>query len=164
MPDVAFDPQQVLKQVRQEQETRLAELRQAVAGLPEEKAGEKLATGAWSVKEALAHLILSERFTQRWFADLIVGTTAGQAGGNPTAAPEMLAAVIAGASTTEALLVRLEREMEETVAIFAALRPEIIAMKARYRAMGHSLLTSIHIQSHIDQIRAAVAAIAEGKV
>jgi hypothetical protein len=38
----------------------------------------------------------------------------------------------------------------------SAFRPEVVAMKARYRAMANSLLSGLHIQSHINQIEATI--------
>ena len=115
----------------------------------------------WSVKQILAHLSSSERFRQHWFADMIMGSTPGQYGGNPTALPEVLGATLNAAPTVEALLARLEDDFEETLVLFNALRPEIVAMKARYRAMASSLLAGFHLRDHIAQIRRTIAAISD---
>jgi hypothetical protein len=159
MPQVSFDPQKVVQQVREERAAMLRDLRAAVAGLSDEEAEKAPEVGEWSVKDTLAHLSLNERLTQCWFADVIVGSTAGQVGGNPAAAPETLAMTLAAARTVAALLDRLETDMAETVALFAALRPEIVAMKARYRAMATTLLAGFHIRDHTNQIRATIDAV-----
>ncbi len=159
MPDIAFDPQQMVERARREQAIVMTELRQLLAGLTEAEAAEKPSGGEWSVKETLAHLSLSERYTQHWFTDVIVGTTGGQSGGNPTAAPEMLGMTLAAAPTVEGLLERLAQDMEETLALFAALRPEIVANKARYRAMASSLLGDFHTRDHVAQIKETIKAI-----
>jgi len=159
MPEVSFDPQQMVEQVRGEQAVILTDLRQVLAGLSEADAEKRLSVDEWSVKETLAHLSLSERFTQRWFADVIVGTTGGQFGGNPTVVTEMLAMTLAAAPTVDALLKRLENDMAETLALFAALRPEIVALKARYRAMASSLLGDFHARDHVKQIKATIKAV-----
>jgi uncharacterized protein YndB with AHSA1/START domain/uncharacterized damage-inducible protein DinB len=160
MPEVSFDPRQVVAQVREEQATLMDELRQAVTGLSEEEAGKKPSDGEWSVKETLAHLSVSERLLQRELADLIVGTTAGQYGGNPTVVAECLAMTLAAAPTVEALLARFEQDMEETRALFAALRPEVVAMKARYRAMANMMqFWLFHTREHLHQIKATLGAL-----
>jgi uncharacterized protein YndB with AHSA1/START domain len=159
MPEVSFDPQQMVEQVRGEQAVVLTDLRQVLAGLSEADAEKRPSADEWSVKETLAHLSLSERFTQRWFADVIVGTTGGQFGGNPTAVTEMLTMTLAAAPTVDALLKRLENDMAETLALFAALRPEIVALKARYRAMASSLLGDFHTRDHVKQIKATIKAV-----
>lgn len=158
MPEVSFDPEEVVQQVRKGQAVILDDLTQAVAGLSEEEAEKRPSHDEWSVKEILAHLSLSERSTQGWLADVIVGTTSGQVGGNPTAVPEALAMVLAAAPTVEALLDRLQVEMYETLALFAAIRPEVVAMKARYRAMANSVLLGFHTRDHVTQLKATIKA------
>ncbi len=159
MPEVPFDKREVVEQVRKEQAAGLAALRDVVSRLSEQQADQRPGADAWSVKETLAHLSLSERFTQQWLADVIVGNTPGQVGGNPAAASESIAMTLAAAPTVEALLRRLESDMEETLALFSALRPEIVLMRARYRAMASYLLSDYHIKEHLTQIQAAITAL-----
>lgn len=156
IPEISFDPQQVVERAREARAGFLQELRHLFAELTEQEASERPSADEWSVKEILAHLSLNERFSQRWFADIVVGTGAGQSGGNPTAVPEALAMTLVAAPTVEALLDRLEHDMGETLAMVSAFRPEVVAMKARYRAMANSLLSGLHIQSHINQIEATI--------
>jgi uncharacterized protein YndB with AHSA1/START domain len=160
IPEISFDPQEVVAQVREEQAAVMTELRQALDGLTEEDAGERPAPGEWSVKETLAHLSHNERATQQWFCDIIVGTTPGQSGGNPTVVPEIFGMVFAAAPTVEKLVARLEQDMEETLALFGALRPQIVAMKARYRQMASYLhYWSFHTREHLEQMKAAIEAV-----
>jgi hypothetical protein len=49
--------------------------------------------------------------------------------------------------------------MQETLALFGALRPEIVAMKPRYRAMASSLILDYHIRDHVNQLKTTIAAI-----
>jgi uncharacterized protein YndB with AHSA1/START domain len=160
IPEISFDPQQVVEQVHAEQAAVMAELRQALAGLSEGEAGKRPAPDEWSVKETLAHLAQNERATQQWFCDIIVGTTPGQSGGNPTTIPEIFGMVFSAAKTVESLMARLEQDMEETLALFGALRQEIVAMKARYRQMaGYLHSWSFHTRDHLEQIKAAIEAV-----
>ena len=162
IPQVSFDPQQVVGEVREERAAALHDLRQALADVSEEEAGKRPSADGWCIKEILAHLSLSERFTQRWFADIIAGSTEGQSAANPTALPEALAMTLMAAPTVEALLDRLEKDMEETLVFFAALRPKVIAMKARYRAMASSLILGFHFRQHANQIKAAIEIVKKG--
>jgi uncharacterized protein YndB with AHSA1/START domain len=155
-PDVPFDPQQVVEEAREQRGTFLRELREALAGLSDEEAGKRPSADEWTIKETLAHLSVNERFTQRWFADLIVGSTSGQFGGNPTVVPEVLAMTLTAAPTVEALFERLAADMDDTLALFLALRPQIVAMKARYHLMARSLLLGSHARSHLSQIRTTI--------
>jgi hypothetical protein len=50
--------------------------------------------------------------------------------------------------------------MEETLALFGALRPQIVAMKARYRQMASYLhYWSFHTREHLEQMKAAIEAV-----
>jgi uncharacterized protein YndB with AHSA1/START domain len=156
--DVPPSPEQAVTRARAVRGDFIAELRVLVSGMTAEQAKRKATRHAWSVNETLAHLSVSERFFQRWCADIIVGNTRGQVGANPAATPELLATALGANPTPEALVDRLEREMEETHALYAALRPEVVAMKARYRLLVIALLSDLHLREHIEQIRAAAAA------
>ena len=155
-PQIPLDLQQAVERARESHCGLIAELRALVADLTDEKASRKTESDDWSIKETLAHLSVSERFLQRWCADMIVGNTRGQIAGNATAAPELLAMTLSAVPTVGALVQRLEQDMQETRALFAALRPEIVAMRARYRLMVGALLDDLHVRDHIEQIRAAV--------
>jgi uncharacterized protein YndB with AHSA1/START domain len=156
--EIPSSPEQAVERARALRGELIAELRTLVSGLTEEQANRRPAAHAWSVSETLAHLSVSERFFQRWCADIIVGNTRGQVDANPTATPELLATALGANPTAEALVDRLEREIEETHALYAALRPEVVAMKARYRLLVVALLSDLHLRDHIEQIRAAAAA------
>jgi uncharacterized protein YndB with AHSA1/START domain len=160
IPKVSFDPRQEVERARKEQAAVSADLRQALQGLSEAEAGKRPSPDEWSVKETLAHLSNAERLLQHWFCDIITGTTFGQRGSNSNQVPEMFAKVFAVAPTVEALVSRWEREMEESLALFAALRPEIVAMRARYRQMADMLqLWTSHAREHLEQIRATIETI-----
>ena len=159
MPEVSFDPHDVAARIGSRQAALLTQVRQAVARLSDEQTRRRPTADEWSIVEVLAHLSLCERFTQGWLADTIVGTTPGQTGGNRTALPEMLAMTLAAAPTVETLLSRWENDMEETRALFAALRPAIVDNKARYHAMASNLLLDFHVRDHVNQIEVAVDAL-----
>jgi uncharacterized protein YndB with AHSA1/START domain len=155
--EVPSTPEQAVERARALRGDLIAELRALVAGLTEEQANRKPDRHAWSVNETLAHLSVSERFFQRWCADIIVGNTRGQVDANPATTPELLATALGGDPTPEGLIDRLGREVEDTHALYAALRPEVVAMKARYRLLVMALLSDLHLRDHIEQIRAAAA-------
>jgi uncharacterized protein YndB with AHSA1/START domain len=154
-PEIPSDPGQLVERARALRGAFIAELREIVAGLTDAQAATKPGGDGWSVAETLAHLSLSERFLQRWCADVIEGNTRGQSAGNPTATPELLAMTLSATPTPEGLVNRLEQDIEETHALFAALRPSIVARRARFRVMATALLDDLHLRDHLDQIRAA---------
>jgi hypothetical protein len=157
-PEIPADPETVVTRARAMRGDLIAELRDLVSALTAEQGNRRATPNAWSINEALAHLSVGERFFQRWCADIIVGNTRGQASANPSVIPELLATALSHNPTPAALVDRLEREMEETHALYAALRPEVVAMKARYRLLVTALLSDLHLRDHIEQIRAAVGA------
>jgi uncharacterized protein YndB with AHSA1/START domain/uncharacterized damage-inducible protein DinB len=157
--DIPFDPQRTVDRAQETHAAALEQLRRAVAGLSDEDASKKPAPGEWSVKEILAHLSADERAKQHWFADVIAGNTAGQFDENPTALPELVTMTMFSAPTVEALLARLEIDMSETRALFGSLRPEIVSMKGRYRAMAEALLNEVHYRGHARQIKDTIEAI-----
>jgi hypothetical protein len=159
MPEIPSSPDMVVAAARERWDRNYRALREAVSGLPADTVTRRPTPDAWSVAEILAHLSVNERFVHRRLADIISGATQGQAGEDPTALPEMLAATLASAPTAERLLERLQDDVEQTLAIFGALRPEVIAMKARYRAMASLLLVDFHIQDNLAQIKATVDAL-----
>jgi hypothetical protein len=159
MPKVDFDPQQLVARVQPQQAALLQRVREALARVSEDQTRTTPAAGEWSVMDILAHLSLSERFAQSRFADTIAGTTAGQPGGNRSALPELLAMTLDSAPTAEALLARWENDMRETLTLFAALRPEVVANKARYYSMASNLLLDFHAREHVNQIEATVEAL-----
>jgi uncharacterized protein YndB with AHSA1/START domain len=157
-PEVSFDLQEMVNQMQAMQVDTMRALRQALKGVTDELAGQNPTADEWSVREILAHLSLNERIRQHWLADVILGTTPGQSGGDAAAVPEALNMVLTTTPTVEELLARLQQDMEETLALFASLRPELVAMRGRYRAMADSLLLGLHIQNHIDQIESTLKA------
>jgi uncharacterized protein YndB with AHSA1/START domain len=156
VPEISFDPEKVVAQAREQNETWLADLWGAVEGLTEVAAAKRPSPDSWSVRETLAHLSLTERANQNAIADLIAGTSPGQRDRNPTALPEMIHMVLTAAPTVEALQLRLKEDLENTLAAFASLGPDVVAMKARYRAMATLVLDDWLRWDHLDRIRLAV--------
>ncbi len=135
-----------------------AELAACLEGMSEVEALRQPAPGEWSVKETLAHLVLNERELHAWITDLIVGDER-LSDANPTNVPARLAAATAVFSTLPALVEELECHEAETVAMLAALPPEFMVHRGSYWRLAHIILQSPdHFQTHIGQIRAAIAA------
>ena len=124
----------------------------------EEQAGHAPAKGEWSAKETIAHLCVSMRDLQFWMGNLIIGDEPPITPGNPSVIPEKLTAVTNAAPTVKALLSRLAQDQADTLSIVAALRPEIVANKFRYRRIAQEVFESAeHISEHNEQLTAALA-------
>jgi len=158
MPEVPADQKALVAMVKELCAKAQAKLAEVMAGVSEEKAGRAPAEGAWSAKQVLAHLIVTECDYRYYRSDLLLGVAQPDGAGNPSALPEKIAAVLAVTPTIPALLKRLEQEQAEAVATLAALRPEFIVNKARYRRIAMSVLDlDDHVDEHVDQIKAALA-------
>ncbi len=159
MREVPADPKALVAMAKDLHAKAQAKLAALMAGVSEEQAGRAPAEGEWSAKQILAHLIVAENDYRYTRGDLLLGVEQPFASGNPSALPEKIAAVLALNTTVPALLKRFEQEQAEAAATLAALRPEFIANKARYRRIALSVLDlDDHVDEHVDQIKAALAA------
>lgn len=157
--EVPADRATMLAGLKEKYDQAQAKLAQALAGVSEEKAGKRPVEGEWSATETLAHLCVNESYNHYVLGCLLVGDEMLNTPGNASAVPECIAAAVAASPTVEALLKRLDREIAETLALAAAMRPEILENKARYRRMALTVEGICdHIDEHIEQIKAALAA------
>jgi len=158
LPEVPSTADALAEAVRKMYAGLDAELAQCFEGVSEEDASRRPAPGEWSAKETVAHLIIGERDTHAWIADLIGSQErwSDDGSGNILVRHGATAAVY---STIPALLEELQRNEAETVAMLAALPAEFVARKGSYWRLGYSLLSlADHTREHFAQIRAAIVA------
>ena len=135
------------------------EVAQGMARSSEDQAMRTPAPGEWSAHETLAHLCVTERDTQFWLGGILLCNDPPNEPGNPSTVPEKMASVLSAAPTTAALLNHLAQDQADTLAMIAALRPEIVANKARYRRIGQTVFEMAdHVHEHVAQLKAALAA------
>lgn len=159
IPDVPLKPNALADALRQRYAKAQGILQTVLAGAGEEQAGRKPAPSEWSAKEALVHLCITERDLHYSLAQMLVGDEPAPSEGNTSTLPERLAAVLATAPTVHALHARLADAQTETLAMVMALRPQIVANRARYRRIGQTVLDyADHVGEHAEQIKAALAA------
>ncbi len=137
-----------------------AEFVKCFQGVSEAEADHAPAPGEWSAKEAVAHLIATERENHAGIADLINDDERWSDNSkNPTNVPARIRATVRAFSTVPALLEELKRNEAETVAILAALPSEFVAHKGTYWRLGYYLLQlPDHAREHLAQMRAAIEA------
>jgi hypothetical protein len=157
MPEVPPAAEALAAAVRKVYDELDAELAACFAGVSEAEAAHRPAPSEWSAQETVAHLVVGERDTHAWIADLISSEerwSDGFAGNVPARHSGLLAAF----QTTPMLLEELRRNETETVAMVAALPPEFVTHKGSYWRLGYSLLQTLdHTREHFAQIRAAIA-------
>jgi hypothetical protein len=135
-----------------------SELSDLFDGVSEAQAAHRVAPGAWSAREVLAHLIHSERGWHTWISDLVSGQEAwyDDWGNNLQA---RIDATLQAFPTTGELLEELHRLNAETVAFVAHLPASFLERKASYWRLAYQLLEApYHFQTHMEQMREAMEA------
>lgn len=158
MPEVPAAAAALAEAVRKQYSEVDLELARCFERVSEDEAARRPAPGEWSAKEIIAHLIIGERDTHAWIAELIGGQERWSDSfiGNDLSRHSATAAVYA---ILPALLEELKRNEAETVAMLTALPPEFVARKGSYWRLGYSLLSlADHTREHFGQIRAAIEA------
>ena len=132
-------------------------LAQVLKGVTDAEAAFHPAPDEWNVKETLAHLVLDQRDTHAWIAQLVEGDE----GVSLVAASNSqirTRATAAAYDNAPALLEELRRNESETVAMLAALPDDFVRRKRSYWRMANSIAQGAgHVDDHSRQIEAAVA-------
>ena len=155
IPPTAEALAQALHKIYAEHDAALSSILQ---GVSETEASLQPAPDGWSIKETLAHLIISERETQCFIADLINDDERWSDGlTNPTNVPARVRATADAFKSLPALIEELKRAEAETVAMLAALPAEFMARKDSYWRLSYNLLQAPdHIRDHAAQMQAAL--------
>jgi len=158
LPEIPATAAELADRVRRAYAAADAELEAAVKDITEAEAEFRTAPTEWNAKEVLAHLIIGERDTHNYIAELVAGEERVYAGyvGNS----DLRTQATAGAyPSLGALLEELKRNEAETVAMLAGLPPEFVAARRTYWRLAFGQLQGgNHTQDHLQQIQAAVAA------
>ena len=124
-------------------------------GVTEEEADHR-AGDEWSVKQVLAHMIMSEHGTAGWLSTISNGT---EMLNFPNAnADERIAAKLEVYPTLAELHAELQKAWDETVAVLSHSSDEFVSRRAFTRASDGMLFGPIHEQTHLTQIREAIEA------
>lgn len=158
VPDVPPEPAELAARVRTRYDQGLKLLEEAFAGVSEAEAAHSPAPGEWSARQTLAHLIHTERGWLINIDDAVGGyeRNADDFGGNITAHIDATVTAYGGVA---GMMAEMKRLADEVVATLANLPPEFTARKSDYLNVGNTLLNGMlpHTQSHIEQIKAAIA-------
>ena len=158
-PEVPGDPRSVVASAREAYAPFWQDMEKLLAGLTEEEASKPEGQGRWSVKEVLAHLSAAERDNQQSMAWEIMGESP-VIKGNPTVVPERLKAAMTIAPTAAELLARYRKDVEESLEMILALRPEFLLRKLRYRRVALGIAEYLeHAKGHLGQIQRILRAV-----
>ena len=152
IPDLDLDPEVFAQEYRKVAGEVMEELRQALDGVSESEA-EIAAEDRWSVKENLAHLILTEEYNIMQLTDLIQDGEPQSAGGGENRR-ESLRAIVSTTPTIELLMQRLERAQEQTCSMLEESAQVLKARKGVMWRLGTNLLhfPGGHDRDHIEQM------------
>jgi uncharacterized damage-inducible protein DinB len=158
VPEIAWDPVELAKQVNLVYENSHSLLEACFKDVSESEADQEPAAGEWSAKETLAHLIHSERGWISNLDDAVGGYErfADDWGGN---IPAHIIATTKAYPTFRTMLDELKHLSIEMVAFISTLPNSFVERKASYFLNAVQVLElESHTLSHIDQIKAALAA------
>jgi hypothetical protein len=158
IPDVPQDPKDLAKQVEQNYIQVRTELEKTLDEITDEEASYSPGAEVWSIKDILAHLIISERYTHIWITEILTGqeSWSDDWGGNSTIRGQALIAVY---PTIEKLIDLLRKTEMETIELVRALPEQFVARRGGYWRIGTNLLmNSVHTRGHLEQINTALQA------
>ncbi len=152
IPDLDLDPAAFAQSYREASAQVTEELREALDGVSEAEA-EIAADDRWSVKENLAHLILTEEYNIDLPTELIQDGESQSAGGGENRR-ETLRAIVRTTPSIELLVARLERAQEETCAMLEESRHVLAHRRGVMWRLGTNLLhfPGGHDREHIEQM------------
>jgi uncharacterized protein YndB with AHSA1/START domain len=161
LPDVPATTEELVKAAQKIYTELNNELKEGLQGATDADALYRQTSEEWSAREILAHLIATERETHSWMAGLIEGQEADFIfHANQTT---RIAATASAYPTLTSLLSELKRNQAETVAMLAALPPELTRRKGSYWRLGQTILqTPYHYKDHTEQIKATIAEAKKG--
>ena len=137
-----------------------AKMDELFSGVSEMQAEYRLKQGAWNSKEAIAHLLLSEREMYTWVGSLL---TKREIHLYTSALTPRVKSVVAAYPGLSDLRGGLVKNQQEGVALLSELPAEFVARKSSFTrvAAGMLLETPTHYKEHLDQISTTLAAAEE---
>lgn len=133
-------------------------LANTLSHVSEKQAAQRPAPDEWSAREVLGHLLLTERDTTAWLAELVSGAERHY-DDYPNNNPERLTALLEAYPTVSALLAELKQHEVETVAFLQNLPPSFVANTSTYWRLAYNILPlTDHVYDHLKQIQTALTA------
>lgn len=134
-----------------------ADLDELLKGLSEAEASKRPGENEWSVKEVVAHLVMSERGEQYFLGSLVNGDEPLAGPGN---LPAIYKAFLSVYPTLADVREAFRKAQAETLAFIRELPDQFVAKTPTYTRAGQALLqVALHPNLHFEQIRAAIEAV-----
>lgn len=162
IPEVPANSAELAEHMRRTYAEVQAGLAALVDGLSEAQAERRPAPNEWSVKELLAHFILTERDYQSWVADMLNDRAVNDDLEMRPNVNERLAAVVARCGSVAALLDELKAASAESASFIERLPAHFVQRRKhlyRRAALWQIEYTPIHFsEEHVEQFRQTIAA------
>lgn len=156
MPSMPTTAAEIADQLGQTYAAIREEMNVLLNGVTEQQATQPPTAGEWSVKETLAHLLLSERTMQCQIGWLLGDLESGPDNWDGSL-PAQITALLTAYPTLAALTQAFQVSLTETTALLAALPPSFVAQKRSFNRIAQEMASwSDHIRDHFAQIRAAL--------
>jgi uncharacterized protein YndB with AHSA1/START domain len=156
IPAIPASSIELAKQVEPIYQQYETEIETVLNSASEEECSFKLGPSDWSVKEVLAHLIHGELGWQN-FASEIIGGHEGAYDGFGGNIQARIDGTTATFTTKGTLLKELKAHDAETLAMLAHIPMEFLSHKGKFwKLVYQANQNSYHLQTHLDQIRAAI--------
>lgn len=162
-PFVPATPAELAEHVRGIYDRLDAELAELLDDATEAEADYRPGEKEWSIKEIIAHTIITERGVQAWIAAALEGTYLKEWGSNDHS---VIRSVVDVFPTLPDLTGELHRTERQTVALARRLPPEIVTHRGTYTNIvtmlgEHGL--PVHTRMHYETIRGQLEAVRERK-
>lgn len=158
IPEIPETGKALSEAVRENYDEVLSQIKDFLNNISEEEASFKPSDDEWSVKETIAHLIITERGWHTFIQDLLADFESKYDGYGGNIQARIKAMVIAYPFKQQ-LLDELERSVEVILAMLANLPDEFYERKSSYWRLGNYLLQApYHFNGHLDQMRSAAEA------
>lgn len=153
LPDIPWTANDFAAGVKKLFDSFDVELEKSLNGVTDEQASYRSTENEWSIKDVLAHLIISERDNQGFLTESI--QSAQRSYDNfPSNSEIRHKAIFAAHPTLKELLAEWKRAQREILAMCEVLPAEFIARKGSYWLYAYGTLQgNIHMNDHLRQIQ-----------
>ena len=163
IPHIPASAPELLARVAERYARDEAALDAALDGVSDLEASFRPGLEEWNVKQIVAHLIQGERYNQQWISELL-GDLEASYDSDAANQEVRLNATIHAFPTLADMVAEWKRLNAETLALIESLPEEFVRRRRTYWRLARTLLDESysHVDDHLSQVLAAVAAARRG--